>query len=132
MKSVIIVTPCPYEAELEARLERGWRVAPTAYDFNPDERLSRSFGIALLLNKLLWFAHDTSSVPIVGRSYARSLIEWKLSKATGARIKQAYCAFSTDLSSSVVDDATLAALDMEKLARFKTDNADLLERHQIW
>jgi len=103
-----------------------------ARQFHTDERHKPGFGIALLLNKLLWCSSDTNSVPIVGRSYARTLIEWKLSKAAGGRFKQTYRAFSTDLTSSIVDDTTLAQLDIDELARFKIDNAALLERHQLW
>lgn len=112
---------------------------PMADALGLDRHIEPAFAIALLLEKLLVYAHENGLVPIVGRNWARRLLETKLTRPQPPSERAllspaqgiAYDTFSAGLSLDFVDDAKLGAIAFDKLESFKHTNRQLLERHQV-
>jgi hypothetical protein len=97
--------------------------------------------LSCLTSKLLIHAARTGAVPIVGKSYAWSLLASKTRNAHAVsapaallgsdRQQVAYAAFAAGLSLGFLKPGTLGPLPFGRLQRFKSDHAKLLERHQL-
>jgi hypothetical protein len=106
---------------------------------NLDRTLDPAMAVALLLEKLLLYAGANGMIPIVGRHWAESLLEAKLSWIAPGTDRSlmppnqasTYAAFSAGLSLDFLDDHKLTALSFERLRHFKDSNRDLLSRHQL-
>lgn len=127
VKYASLVVQC--DAELKGRL--------------PARALDETFSVLFLVNKLLFHAARTGTVPIVGRRYATELLTRKLdawthdavnsSALTAATPRGAmtYSTFAAGLSLSFVPDAALIDVAFDSLKQFKEKNAGLLEKHQL-
>lgn len=104
-----------------------------------DPALDPAMAVALLLEKLLLYAGANGLVPIVGRSWAASLLATKLTLAGPAAGRallspsqgETYATFSAGLSLDFVDDHKLVTLPLDRLLEFKQRHHDLLDRHQL-
>jgi len=98
-----------------------------------------AFATLFLANKLLWFAAEHGTVPIVGRPHATEILGRKaarLETRVGAGLLSlrggaSFTAFAAGLALDFVDDEVLAKIPIARLVDFKSAHRALLERHQL-